>query len=118
MVSEEINSSNKKERIEENMFSAQQMWNNILRSPKRRAEVRESIIAHQRNYSWMTSNIDKLHSKYENKFVAIDNQKVVAASTDIATLREELKNYSRSEIVAITFIIGQRQRALRTSQEK
>ncbi len=56
-------------------------WEDILASMKMR----------ERDKAWFSENLAKLRKKYSQHFVAIDDGKVVAASTDPDALTDQLK---------------------------
>ena len=54
-------------------------------------EVTSTLIKFNKDYKWFLQNREKLLYKYENKWVAIQNQKVLDSNENLTKLIEKLK---------------------------
>jgi hypothetical protein len=66
-------------------------------------EAIEKLNETERDYKWFIKNEKELRRKYQNKFVAILNEEVIASSDKVEDLVRELKK-KKLEDVIIEFI--------------
>jgi len=62
-------------------------------------EIPQMILAGQEDLAWFESNINKLISKYNNKFIAFHNKKVIESDSDLDNLMKKLKGVDTSNIL-------------------
>ncbi len=54
--------------------------------------VTQMLVLGQKDLEWFESNLNGLKSKFNNKFVAFHNAKVIDSDSDLDSLMEKLKN--------------------------
>ncbi len=75
-------------------------------SPEAIVDVRQKMERSDKNKLWAMSNMDRLRSKYANKYVALDNRKVLASGDSPDEVFRELRRKRIKDIstVAIEFV--------------
>ena len=56
------------------------------------AEIVQLLLKSQNNLEWFGSHLNELMIKFENQFIAIDNQEVIAEDNNFDALLNKLKN--------------------------
>ena len=56
------------------------------------SSVIQMLMNSQEDLSWFNSNIEMLKSKYNNKFIAFHEKKVIDSDAELDTLIKKLKN--------------------------
>jgi uncharacterized protein YecE (DUF72 family) len=68
-------------------------------------EIKEKIDRARANTEWLQGHIKALREKYTDKFVAVDNKKVIGSHEDLKSLVSSLKKeYTAIDTFAIEFI--------------
>lgn len=64
------------------------------------ANVLQMLVSGRNDQEWFESNLNSLKSKYNNKFIALHNKKVIDVDTDLDALMEKLskKNIDTSSV--------------------
>jgi len=56
------------------------------------ARIVQMLLSGQRDLNWFEGNLDSLKNKYDNKFIAFHDEKVIDSDSDLDTLMAKLKH--------------------------
>jgi len=61
-----------------------------------------------KNFKWITKNFDELVKKYNNKWVAVCDEKVVGVEKSLTALKKKLENKYKTDDTVFEFITNKK----------